>query len=83
MLRMIRSFWPVGQGLFCSERFVDEDRLTSAVVVYDCGSITSDIPWISIEEKFIPQRHNQRIDLLFISHFHKDHISGVQHLLDN
>lgn len=78
---MIRTFWPVGQGLFCSERFTDPADNTTAVVVYDCGS-TREILWNSIEKKFMPQNYG-KIDLLFISHFHVDHISGIPYLLQN
>lgn len=87
--KMVRSFWPVGQGAFYSEllttkitgnRGYDADTL----VVYDCGSNDKDsfvTKCISLLEK---QCHGRKsIDILFISHFHADHISHIGRLLHN
>ena len=75
----LRSLRPVGQGAFCTEVFKKDDD-TLFTVVYDCGTETdSSILEAQIDEfkKGITQ-----IDLLFISHFHRDHISGLDKLLD-
>lgn len=79
--RMIRTIWPVGHGLFCSEKFLDSFDEVTALVVYDCGS-KHGIQWDILEEKFKPKERNI-IDLLFISHFHADHINGISYLLGN
>lgn len=75
----LRSLRPVGQGAFYTEVFKKDDG-TLFTVVYDCGTETdSSILEAQIDEfkKGITQ-----IDLLFISHFHRDHISGLDKLLD-
>lgn len=75
----LRSLRPVGQGAFYTEVFKKDDG-TLFTVVYDCGTETdSNILEAQIDEfkKGITQ-----IDLLFISHFHSDHISGLDNLLD-
>ena len=40
-LRMRRSFLPVGQGAFYLEQFDKRTFGTDAVIIYDCGSLTS------------------------------------------
>jgi len=66
---MIRTFHPIGQGGFVTERF------TSFNMVYDCGSLTNNkILEEQINNAFYP---DEKIDLLFISHFDADHINGI------
>lgn len=72
-MKIIRTFHPVGQGAFYSERFYD-GRYTFNVV-YDCGvQNVSDR-----HKKFVQQSFTKkdRIDYLFISHLDEDHISLV------
>lgn len=76
-------FHPVGQGLFCSGTL---DTLSVKKNpfnwVFDCGSMAS-------EEEIEPQISNYRdfvlcksqINLLCVSHFDKDHVSGLARLL--
>lgn len=74
----LRYLRPVGQGAFYTEVFKQDDD-TLFTVVYDCGTETdSSILEAQINEfkKGITQ-----IDLLFISHFHRDHINGLDKLL--
>ena len=68
-----RFIFPVGQGGFALERIDDH------VVVYDCGSDTSD----SMVECCIDlvSSYIDHVDLLFISHFDKDHVNGIRYLL--
>ena len=75
---MIRIFHPVGQGAFYSEHFSDPEKLT---VVYDCGAT----PY---SKKFLQTKINSSfaeheiIDILFISHFHADHINAIEFLME-
>lgn len=73
-----RTFYPVGQGAFYVEEFklYDGSKFT---IVYDCGSTTLKIRGIGKEiERVFPKGH--QIDILFISHFHADHINGINKL---
>ena len=77
-----RSFIPVGQGGFCVERFYDGNQEESGVIVYDCGTITT--PKRIKREQVIKDEfgdNKQRIDAVFISHFHYDHISMLFQLI--
>lgn len=75
----LRTLHPVGQGAFYTEVFKREDG-TLFTVVYDCGTETdSSILEAQIDEF---KKEITQIDLLFISHFHRDHISGLDKLLD-
>lgn len=70
-----RTFYPVGQGAFYSETHKLGDR--TFTMVYDCGSSTlkkNEMKKI-IEDAFA---ENSVIDVLFISHFHADHVNGIE-----
>ncbi|HLN94435.1 MAG TPA: MBL fold metallo-hydrolase [Flavobacterium sp.] len=71
------TFYPVGQGCF----YVGDLRLKGQkfVFVYDCGTDTGGTFLQDSISDF--KRKHQKIDLLIISHFHEDHVSGVQDLL--
>lgn len=71
---MIRTFHPIGQGAFYTEFF---DEFT---VVYDCGS-DKNIDLIEAEIRATFKR-GTRIDAVFISHLHEDHVNGLEYLLD-
>ena len=76
---MKRSFWSVGQGAFYTEsfHFNCHDYRT---VVYDCGvSGSPDSIIASLQEHY--RMHGNIIDIVFISHFHSDHISHIPYLL--
>ena len=70
-----RIIFPVGQGGFAYE------RIENYVVIYDCGSHSS----MSRVESFIDDvsMRIDHVDLLFISHFDKDHVSGLRYLLSH
>lgn len=87
---------PVGQGGFhvgalkkldmsetswrqAVERGVLEDA--DFVYVYDCGSIPLDGVKEEIR-RLTAQLSNRKLDMLFVSHFDVDHISGIPHLLN-
>lgn len=69
-----KTFYPVGQGCFYSERITtDNDEKT---IVYDCGSINTE----HLQNEII-QSDLAQIDYLVLSHFHRDHINGIEKLL--
>lgn len=75
-----RTFHPVGQGAFYTENhecaFLPND---SFFVVYDCGNWKNE----KFAQKIIEDtaKNNRDIDILFISHFDYDHVSGLNILL--
>ncbi len=77
MLNMERRFHPVGQGAFYSEHF--NYRGEKVNVVYDCGTLAGK----SITDREITNtfRYGETVDAVFISHLHKDHISGIPDLI--
>ena len=72
---LTRTIHPVGQGAFYSEVFsVRKKKLFT--VVYDCGRDKK----VSTDVKI--ERLNA-VDLIFISHFHDDHINGIKEIRGN
>lgn len=67
--QIIRTFHPIGQGAFYSERI---DNFT---MVYDCGSVSEK----QNQKKVISQSFSKddNIDVLVISHFDEDHINLI------
>lgn len=77
---MTRTIHPVGQGAFYSEEFFYEKRKSPlCTVVYDCGA---DKKNKSARNDCIA-KIKSNVDLLFVSHFHEDHINGIIDLLAN
>jgi hypothetical protein len=77
-----RYFYPVGHGLCCRESFIS-DNGKEFNLVYDCGSLFSYRE--RYPRKFISRRIEQyfkdvKIDVLYISHFHKDHINLLSYI---
>ena len=80
--KMTRTFHPVGQGAFYSERFYcGTDNVFN--VVYDCGTQTNrkNLPQIIRETFSAINGEKKKINYLFVSHFHEDHINGIKTLL--
>lgn len=81
---MDRTFHPVGQGAFYTEEFRSDAR-PRYTTVYDCGTETAaakmDIPLVQQIQFFKSRLWNNGVDLLFISHFHNDHVKGLDELL--
>lgn len=77
-MKLTRTFHPVGQGAFYSERFYDENEKNVFNMVYDCGSKTKGINLNQIIDSVF--QHNDEINLLFVSHFHEDHVNGIEYL---
>lgn len=93
MIRFTRTFHPVGQGAFYSERFSFANNL-DFLTIYDCGTdlrdsklgtptqitgnlesrINQDLGAVN------PNTGKHDVQLLFISHFDEDHVSGVHTL---
>jgi hypothetical protein len=76
-------FHPVGQGLFASGYLVEDgEGLPHFTWVYDCGTSSSQkLLTAGVEALKRQFGDHQRIDLLVLSHFDKDHINGVCRLL--
>jgi len=77
-LKIIRVFHPIGQGAFYSENHVGRngDKFN---IVYDCGSLT--VKGRKLENKIKGSlARGTIIDILFLSHFDEDHVSGVEFL---
>ncbi|MEK3686754.1 MBL fold metallo-hydrolase [Paenibacillus sp. FSL R10-2736] len=70
------TFQPVGQGLFYTGRVGDKN------FVYDCGSNNKFQLEKCISNYGEINGAVNCIDLLIISHFHEDHVSGLKQLLD-
>lgn len=80
-MNIIRTFHPVGQGAFYSERFYERGSKESKyIIVFDCGTAWGGV---SKSKKVVTQAFNNKdtIDYLFISHLDFDHISLVDTLL--
>lgn len=77
----LRIFHPVGQGAFFTEQILSEHR-TILNIAYDCGScrkkdIESEI------KKCVFWGNISHIHILFISHLDKDHVNGIDCLINN
>lgn len=82
ILDLTRELHPVGQGGFYTETLKNESG-KEFNVVYDCGGNTKDFM-----EKYLKGYKNdvlkqKRIDAVFVSHLHADHINGLLYLLNN
>lgn len=81
--KIIRTFHPVGQGAFYSERFFVNGQSNARFnVVYDCGV---GYGYVTKAQKVVSQSFNtdDDIDYLFLSHLDYDHISLVRFLKQN
>jgi len=77
IMKLKRTFHAVGQGAFYSECFQDESG--EKVIVYDCGTVSSKNYLFKAIDDFAKGRES--IDILFVSHFHEDHVNGISELL--
>lgn len=77
-------YYPVGQGLFCTGEFTCTYPITQRFVwVHDCGASSSNLVSLRREVKRARAEigPSHMIDLLILSHFDADHISGLRALL--
>lgn len=80
---VIRTIHPVGQGGFYTETFKDAND--EHTVVYDCGGKSKE----AMEKYLKKYLHKDssgakmKIDAVFISHLHADHVNGLEYLLNN
>lgn len=89
-----RIFHPVGHGAFYTEQFYTDDNTQPCfTVVFDCGRFeAAKSGWSYTQYKAAIERYvsnhsglifGEKIDILFISHFHTDHINGIDYILQN
>ena len=76
------EFWAVGQGLFSSGKILSGGN-TAFSWVYDCGSVKKSRSHLMSSIKKMRSCYSDKIDLVVLSHFDEDHISGVEELLKN
>ena len=76
---MRRIIHPVGQGAFYTEDFYGQNGYVG-LVVYDCGTTKkAEKERLKEEIKRLPE--GKDVDILFISHFDKDHVCGIKDLM--
>ena len=73
---LTRTFYGIGQGAFYCETFENDNKKLQ--VIYDCGSFNKKELYSVIESDFLDHKCDT---VLFISHFHKDHINGIPELI--
>lgn len=80
MINIDFKFRAVGQGAFYTGIFKHQNG-NKFSFVYDCGTDSSR-QYIDQEiTNFVTETSNKKIDILFISHFHRDHINKISDLL--
>jgi hypothetical protein len=77
---------PVGQGLFYTGRInleINTGFRLEFYMVFDCGSIDRDFIGLEVKSYLenLDRRRVFKLDLLVISHFDKDHVSHIKHLV--
>lgn len=86
VIDVTRVQYPVGQGCFHagSIDWCRNSRQGKFRYVYDCGSQVSDFKRKSALKESIDAYASgtRMIDALFVSHLDKDHVSGLDHLLN-
>ena len=81
--RLLLNWWPVGQGLFASGA-ITGGRAPLLNWVYDCGTSSADSLIVAALDDFKRQQLSigaSEIRLCVLSHFDRDHISGIVQLI--
>lgn len=73
-MELKRFICPVGQGGLAIEHIGDYS------VVYDCGSVSS--PYMVSKSIDRLSHEVNLVNILFISHFDRDHVNGIEYLLN-
>ena len=71
-MEITRTFYYVGNALFTKEKLTIGSK--SYTIMYDCGSTNEDLIKEAISD-------TEEIDVIFLSHYHADHIKGLQKIL--
>lgn len=75
-----RTQWAVGQGFLHSGVLGQPDGRGEYVAwLYDCGTVSSRAA-LTRELALLRRRHRNDVGMLYISHFHEDHVSGLDEL---
>lgn len=93
-MKLVRTFHPVGHGAFYTERFYHDNGQNVANIVFDCGCFERPVKGEAkrdfikeintvVDHEFPVLDEKTKIDALFVSHFHTDHINGIPRLLSN
>lgn len=80
-LQVVRTIHPVGQGAFYSETLHRSGFVDDKHIVYDCGVLPMSSRLGEEIKNFLPK--DSTIDVLFVSHFHADHVNGLKQLAEN
>ncbi len=72
-----RKQWPVGHGGFATGSLMTNGE--SFHYIYDCGAMKSDVIKKRIQKWC--KENGEIVDALFVSHFDRDHINGLDYLL--
>ena len=82
-MKVTRIIHPVGQGGFFTETLSEGKK--EATFVYDCGGFDKAKKKMKdYLDSFLPKgKTKKQIEAVFISHFHADHINGLQYLREN
>lgn len=79
-LQVIRTIHPIGQGAFYAETLHRPGKNDDKHIVYDCGVLPLSNRLNEEIDNFLPAK--SVIDVLFISHFHADHVNGIKKLAE-
>lgn len=75
------TYHPVGQGLFVSGHFFPRRSSRRFSWVFDCGAMRDQQPLKDEIQRFQNILRGGRLGMACVSHFDKDHISGIKLLL--
>ncbi len=84
-MNITRIIHPIGQGGFYTETLSDGEKVVN--IVYDCGGFGNggQKKMNNYLDSYLTtiDGNKKEIEAVFISHFHADHVNGLQYLLEN